>query len=127
MLTESQKTRKLDLQLRLLGVDTIPVVGSAMQINGVTDRIYLALGLPGGSAYVEFKQPKGKLSPNQHMFIYRARKRGALAVVYRFETNVFEDHSGNVFCEVSYKDVEEWFRKLKAIGREICERDFETA
>ena len=116
MSTESQLTRNLCKRLEKLGCDSFAVVGGKMQAPGWPDRAFFAKGLPGGCAWVEFKQERGKLSAKQLRVLERLNKRHVLAVVYRFGSNQFETCNGNVLCYVDYKDEKLWLKELKDCG-----------
>jgi len=108
---ESRLTRELCKKLEKLGVQPFAVVGGQRQAPGWPDRFFAAKGLPGGCAWVEFKQPKGKLSPAQKHVGTRLRKRGVLAVVYYF-SGVFRDFDGNDLQLADHLNPEAWLEAL---------------
>lgn len=116
MSTESQLTRNLCKRLEKLGCDCFAVVGGKMQAPGWPDRAFFAKGLPGGCAWVEFKQEKGKLSAKQLRILERLTKRNVLAVVYRFGSNQFEDYNGVVLTTTDHKNEKRWLEELKDCG-----------
>ena len=115
-MTESQQTRKLCKGLETLGVRSVAIVGSKMQLPGVTDRIFLAKGLPGGTAWVEFKVKGGVISPAQKRFGRDATKRGALAVIYWFGLNRFTDFDNNELCFAPSDSPKLWLHTLMELG-----------
>lgn len=80
-MTESQRTRKLDRELRELGAMVLPIVAGNMQPAGWPDRYVASKQWTG---WLEFKSENGKLSPLQRATMKDLQARGTSCHVVRF-------------------------------------------
>ena len=115
-MNESQKTRTFCKKLERAGAEVFAIVGSQMQQPGWPDRYIAHKLLPGGSAWVEFKMPTGKLSASQRQVGNRLRRRGVTAVVYFYDLQLLMDFEGNVLKKDLPMDTFVWLQGIAEYG-----------